>query len=228
MTIQIHNSSLESTLPVIVIGAGGHSKVLIDVLNRLDLNIEGLTDPTLDCGDIYCGIPVIGDDSEILKYKPDEVLLVNAIGSLPGKNHRFILSTKFRSLGYRFATIVDNASFVSSNVVLGEGVQILAGVVVQPGCHIGNDTILNTNSSVDHDCIIGDYCHIAPGVTLSGGITIGNSTHIGTGACVIQNIHIGFNSVIGAGCVVYKNLKDEIILKQSVQNIMTENKRVKK
>jgi UDP-perosamine 4-acetyltransferase len=85
---------------------------------------------------------------------------------------------------------------------LGEGVQIMAGTVVQPGSKIGDNTILNTRSSVDHDCEIGAHVHIAPGVTLSGGVRVHDDAHIGAGAVLIQGVEVGASSLVAAGSVV--------------------------
>lgn len=218
------NSIFKKNVPVMIIGAGGHSKVLIDTIKRSKLDVIGIIDVGLPKGELFCGIPILGDDKSIQNYPPHEVILVNAVGSLPGQKTRNNLALKYRALGYHFMSVIDEHAFVSSDVLLGEGVQIMAGAIIQSGCSIGVDTIINTSSSIDHDCQIGEGCHIAPGVTLSGGVRIEDRTHIGTGASVIQNIKVGFDSVIGAGCVVYKNINDRVILKQSINNIIVKNK----
>src|ERR1017187_1377352 len=141
------------------------------------------------------GISVIGDDESIMRYSPEEVHLINALGAVSSTNRRRELYEKFVSLGYHFGTVVHAAAVISSDVSLGEGVQVMAGVVIQPGTTVGDNTILNTGVSVDHDCKIANHVHIAPGATLCGAICVGEGTLIGAGAVVIQGIEIGRQSL---------------------------------
>mgnify|MGYP006300049429 FL=1 len=151
-------------------------------------------------------MPVIGDDRQIFKYAPDTVCLVNGIGSTSSTSLRRLVFEKFKSAGYRFATVVHSNAVVSQHTQLDEGVQIMAGAVIQAGVCIGINAIVNTRSSVDHDCIIGAHVHVAPGATLSGGVVIEDGVHIGTGSTVIQGICIGKESTVGAGAVVISHV----------------------
>ena len=117
-------------------------------------------------------------------------------------------SSDLKILGYDFSTVIHPSAVVTSDVILGEGSQGMSGEVIQPGSHIGCNTIINTRASVDHDCIIGDHVHISPGVTLSGGVDIGAGSHIGTGATLIQGISIGCGCLVAAGAVVVKDITD--------------------
>ena len=195
------------SLPVIVIGGGGHAKVLVNTLLDLSVNILGFTD--CDAGNIdqtILEVRALGDDDIILQYPTDTIRLVNGLGSTKStKKHKEIFEY-FKKRGYSFATVIHPASIVSRDVVISEGAQIMAGAIVQPGSHIGRNTIINTKVSIDHDCSIGDHVHLAPGVTLSGMVKTGSGAHIGTGATVIQGIHIGQNSLIGAGALVLKDV----------------------
>lgn len=195
------------SLPVIIIGAGGHAKVLIDALRLSSTPILGIVDAGDEKrGANLSGVPVIGDDNEVLKYRADEIILVNGIGSVKRPERRREVFDRFKSMGYDFANVVHPSAVIASDVVLSEGVQIMAGSIVQPGCVIGANAVINTRASVDHDCSIGDNVHLAPGVTISGNVRIGNGSHVGTGSAVIQGITIGENSVIGAGAAVIKDI----------------------
>lgn len=107
--------------------------------------------------------------------------------------------------GFDFETI-DVGTYVASDVILGEGVVIVPGAVIQNTVTIGNHVIINTLASVDHDCEIGDYSHIAPNSTLCGGVKIGTGTLIGAGSVILPGIEIGDNCIIGAGSVITKNI----------------------
>lgn len=194
-------------LPIIVIGAGGHARVLISVLQTRKMKIMGITDlEAKTAGDCINGISVLGQDNMILEKPPDSILLVNGIGSVGSTLPREAIYKKFKSRGYSFAAVIHPAAMIMDEVKLGEGVQIMAGAIVQTGCRIGDNTIINTGAVVDHDCIIGDHVHVAPGAVLSGGVQVGDRTHLGTAAVVIQEIEIGDSAIVGAGAVVIKNI----------------------
>jgi UDP-perosamine 4-acetyltransferase len=195
------------TLPLIVLGAGGHSRVLLDALQLIGSTILGVVDPALKAGESGpLGYAVLGGDDVLERYRPDEVRLVNGIGSIGPTTRRDEIYRRNLAKGFGFASVVHPSAVISTSAVLAEGVQIMAGCVVQTGASIGANTIVNTRASVDHDCRIGETVHVAPGVTLSGTVTVGDRTHIGTGATVIQGITIGPDSVIAAGAAVYRDL----------------------
>lgn len=195
------------SLPVIVLGAGGHAKVLINALLESSAVIAGVLDPDPElAGTCVLGVPVLGGDSIATEFPPSEVQLVNGLGSVGTSAKRRQLYDKFKALGYGFATVVHPSAIVASDVVLGEGAQVMAGSIIQPGSSIGCNSIVNTRASTDHDCIVGNHVHIAPGATLSGGVSVGEATHIGTGATVIQGISIGINAIVAAGAVVVKDI----------------------
>lgn len=194
--------------PVIIIGAGDHSKVLLDILLEQDVTVIGLTDKSISKGTCIYGVPVIGNDSEILKYKTDEIELVNGIGSVGNTSIRQKVFSSLKEKGYFFRSVIHEASIVSKRAKLGEGVQLLAGAIVNIEAEIDDNTIINTKSSIDHGCVIGKHCHIAPGCSFSGCVRIGDCTHIGTGTSIIQGLNIGKNVLIGAGSVVINDVSD--------------------
>jgi UDP-perosamine 4-acetyltransferase len=197
------------TRPLVVLGGGGHARVVIDALQAGNRQILGVVDPKLSLGGAGpLGVAVLGGDEALERYPPGEVLLVNGIGGIGSTERRNALYERFRALAYQFACIVHPSAIVSRHAKLGEGVHVMAGCVVQCGVAIGANTIVNTRASVDHDCVIGRSVHIAPGVTLSGSVTVGNESHIGTGAAVIQGITVGRNCLIAAGAVVHRDLAD--------------------
>ena len=204
LTVMI--SKLESSKPIIVLGAGGHSKVLIEALRMSDRPILGITDPNKIKASEFYGIKVLGDDDAVLKYSPDEVLLVNGIGIMPDNNIRFKINQRMKENGFLFTSVIHPSAVIASDVEINEGTQIMAGVVIQPGVHIGQSCIINTGVIIDHDCVINDGCHLAPGVSLSGNVTVGRRTHIGTGASIIQAITIGEGCIVAAGSVVYEDV----------------------
>lgn len=201
------NLSFVETRDVILLGAGGHAKVLLDALMHADIVVKGIVDPVLaGTSTLWRGISVIGNDNDLLKLKPSQVILVNGTGSLPSNSLRQQLFSRFTQAGFEFMNVIHPSALIGAGVELAEGVQVMAGAIIQSDTTIGNNSIINTGALVDHDCTIGCDVHIAPGAVISGGVKVGNGAHIGTGASIIQGVAIGEGAVVGAGSVVVKNV----------------------
>jgi sugar O-acyltransferase (sialic acid O-acetyltransferase NeuD family) len=192
-------------LPVIVIGGGGHAKVLVSTLLLCQMRILGFVD--LDPGaPPLLGSKCCGGDAEVLLHAPGDVRLVNGVGSIGSTARRQEVYDRFTREGYRFATVIHPSAIIAPEAQIEAGVQIMAGAVLQPGSRVGSNAIVNTGAIVDHDCIVGAHTHIGPRAVLSGGVRVEAGAHIGTGACIIQGISIGAASVVGAGAVVIKDV----------------------
>ncbi len=195
--------------PVVVLGSGGHARVVIDTLEKCHVRILGIvTTDAAHFGKAISGIQVLGNDSVLARFKTSDVRLVNAIGSVSEVAIRKNIYLRHIDLGYEFVNVIHPSAVVARDVLLGQGVQIMAGVVVQPGCYIGDNVLINTKSSIDHDSTIGDHSHVGPGCTLSGQVTIGVETHVGVGATVIQGISIGSQCMVAAGATVIRDVKN--------------------
>lgn len=193
--------------PILIIGSGGHAKVLVATLRLVQREILGITEADLcKFGGMVSGIPIIGNDEAIFQYKPNEIELVNGIGSVGQLKKRMEVFQSFKRQNYFFTSVIHPSAIVVDDVRLGEGVQIMAGTILQAGCSICDNVILNTGAIIDHDCEIGAHTHIAPGAVLSGAVKIGETVHIGTGAVIIQGIKIGSESIVGAGAVVISDI----------------------
>lgn len=202
--------------PFVIIGGGGHARVLVSLLRELEPSkiILGFTDVAAPMAD--AGIPelnYLGDDVFLTKtHDADSVSLVNGIGSVKDLTLRERLYILFKSRDYSFPPLIHPGAIIAQDVFLGEGCQIMAGAILQPGSRVGNNSIINTGAIIDHDCRIGAHSHIAPGCTISGGVTVGDCSHIGTGATLIQGLTIGQKSLVAAGSVVIRNVKENSIV----------------
>lgn len=193
-------------LPFVLFGAGGHGKVVLDA--ALAANRK---------------IPFVVDDAPYEARLLDRpVIKSSAKRWLALKNFRFVVSIGdngarariFRQVKNRGGipdNIIHPKSLISAFAAFGVGNVVFGLVVVNPGTVIGDDCILNTSCSVDHDCVIGDHVHLCPGVRLAGRVTVGEGSMIGTGASVIPGIKIGSWCVIGAGAVVTRDIPDGVI-----------------
>jgi sugar O-acyltransferase (sialic acid O-acetyltransferase NeuD family) len=192
--------------PVILLGGGGHAKVLAEILLRLNREIIGFTDPGAGTT-LFNTIPHLGTDEAVLDHGVDEVSLVNGLGSVGDSGARQKLFSTFSAKGYRFSGVSHPGAIISTmDVTTGQGCQILAGAVINPGTQLGENVIVNSGAVVEHDCQIGNHVHISPGAVICGNCTIGEGSHIGAGAVVIQGIEIGNGAIIAAGSVVISNV----------------------
>jgi sugar O-acyltransferase (sialic acid O-acetyltransferase NeuD family) len=196
------------SMSVIILGAGGHAKVLIEIV-RHQASIKGISDPIVKQSSLM-GVPIIGNDQVIFGMRPEEIRLVNGVGTSRTTSRRKRLFEFYKASGYSFLSLIHSSAIISSEAILAEGVQLMAGSVIQPSCEIGCNTIVNTKASVDHDCKVGAHVHLAPGTTLCGGISVGSGTLVGAGATILPGIRIGENCIIGAGALVTKDVPDGV------------------
>jgi sugar O-acyltransferase (sialic acid O-acetyltransferase NeuD family) len=185
---------------VIVIGAGGHGKVIADMIRSCGDTVLGFLDDSLPPPETVCGIPVLGKTEDYVNY-PDAQFVI-AIGN------GFVRQRVAQRLeGVKWYTAIHPSAVVSPmGTAIGEGTVVMAGAVINPCAVIGKHCIINTGSSVDHDNCIGDYTHISVGATLAGTVTVGNTVWVGAGAVVSNNISICDGCMIGAGAVVIRNI----------------------
>ena len=191
---------------VVVIGGGGHAKVLISLIRKLRWSIAGYVDPR--DGDPLLGVPCVGDDDRLRGLLEDHPGMCAAvgIGKVDASPRRSQLQARITSLGYTFPTFVSPQAVVNDDVTLGPGTVVFDGAIVNPSVVAGAACIINTSATVEHDCQLGDNVHIAPGATLSGGVVVGDHTFVGAGAVVIHAVRIAPGCLIGAGTVVTTDL----------------------
>ncbi len=197
-----------ATLPLVLLGAGGHARVLLSLARAAGHALAGVCDPVLKQKGVamWCGIPVLGGDEALEGMSPQSHALVNGVGALPGRDTRRRLYERHREKGFAFPVLVHPFSWVDASVVLADGVQVMAGAVIQPHCTLGANTTINTGATVDHDCTIESHVHIAPGATLCGGVSVASEVYVGAGATIIQNLHVGASAVVGAGVTCVRNV----------------------
>ena len=188
---------------VIIMGAGGHAKVVADIILSSGDNLVGfLDDDNTKQGEvIYKEYRVIGKISDSCKYK-DKSFVV-AIGD----NHvRAEIVNKYDGLMWHVA--VHPRAVIADTAKIGSGTVVMAGVVVNPDTTVGRHCILNTACSIDHDNVVGDYVHISPGANLAGTVSVGDYSWICIGATVINDISIVENVVLGAGATVTDDINE--------------------
>lgn len=189
---------------VIVIGAGGHAKVCIELLRSMGEEVAFCVGGS-DSPDHCLGVPVLkGDENLTLLRLEGYSRLFAAIGS---NGLRDRLSAAAIEQGYQLVNAISPRAMISPTAKLGTGVAVMAGAVINAESVIGDLAIINTGATIDHDCLIGKAAHIAPQCALAGNVTVGQHSFLGVGCKVVPEIEIGENVIIGAGGVVIANIE---------------------
>jgi acetyltransferase EpsM len=189
---------------IVVIGQGGHSKVIRDIILSSHHQIIGYLDDRYDQlkeeGSIFYG--PVSAANEIIECFGD-VKFVIAIGN---NQVRKAISDRLGLDDSSYATLLHQTAVVSPTATLGYGTVVMANAVINADARIGNHAIINTGAIVEHDNGIGDYVHISPKAILTGSVTIEDGTHIGAAAVLIPQTKVGAWSIIGAGTTVINDL----------------------
>jgi len=198
---------------ILLIGSGGHCKVVLDLLLGLkEYEIAGIIDLEERRGAEVFGAPVIGSDADLPRFFKSGIKhCFIAIGSIGDSSLRVKLYNLAKKSGFSFPNLISPHALLSSRVTLGEGNYVAPGVIINAGSRIGSNCIFNTGAIIEHDCKIGNFVHLSPGAVLSGGVSIGDNSHIATGSIIIQGVRIGGQTIVGAGSVVTKNIRKGVI-----------------
>lgn len=203
---------------MILYGASGHAKVIIDTLEALGKRIDWIVD------DDESRKELLGYEVRRNTGKYDAAII--SIGNCQ------IRKDKVKELDVKtWETAIHPSAVVSPRARLGEGTVVMAGALINACANVGRHCIVNTGASIGHDVEVSDFVHVAPHATLAGGVTVGEATWIGAGSVVKQGIHIGKNCMIGAGSVVVKDIPDGVtafgnpcrVVKNNTDNIMNNN-----
>ncbi|MDP3625767.1 MAG: acetyltransferase [Hydrogenophaga sp.] len=194
--------------PLVLVGAGGHARVLKALIEAAGLRLLGVVDPVLarEKAQTWLDLPVLGDDLSLMNMDAGSIGLVHGIGQTPGSTVRYLIYNKLYAAGFRFPPLIHPHAWVAPDALLADGVQVMAGAVVQPACRIGENTIVNTRASIDHDGNIGSHVHVAPGAVLCGGITLESGVFIGAGAVLLSNLKVGSGATVAAGSTLSRDL----------------------
>ena len=189
--------------PFILYGAGGHARVILEAARAAGHEISFVLDDNPSVA-AMSGLELL-PPTEALWAKLKTFRFVVGIGN---NDNRARIFQELMRRGGTPQTIVHPFTAISPSAKLGQGVVVMAGVVVNADARIADNCILNTRCSIDHDCKIGAHSHICPGVSLAGDVAIGQRSMIGIGSCCIQGVTIGANVILGAGSVVVRDLPD--------------------
>jgi sugar O-acyltransferase (sialic acid O-acetyltransferase NeuD family) len=189
---------------LLLYGAGGHAKAVLDVALRLGHRVVGLLDdnPALHGTSLWT-LPILGGFAELEQRRGSDALLFLAVGA---NDARKKLAERVSPLGFPFAVLVHPSAQLGHGVAIGVGTVVMPQTAINADTAIGEHAIVNTGATIDHDCMIGDFAHISPGVHLAGDVRVGALAHVGIGACVIPGVTIGEGATVGAGAAVVEDV----------------------
>lgn len=195
---------------IILIGAGGHAGVVLDILLRdFSNNFKPIGYMDVEDKGNFKGLKYLGDDKELVNIYKNGICkdLIIGIGYIEINSKRRRIIESLLNIGFEFPKMISKKASVSKDTIIREGTVIFDNVAISSGAEIGKFCILNTGSIVEHDSLIGDFSHISPGAVICGGAKIGENSIIGANATVIQYRNICENVFVGAGAVVVKDIK---------------------
>lgn len=187
---------------VLILGAGGHGRVLLEALRSRKMSCAFLdADPSLRAKTVD-GAKVEGGDDLLTTLSPKRVALANGVGAAADVSARRAVYERARTKGFRFPPVVAASACVSPRAELDDGAQVLTRAVVHPGAKIGLNAVINTGAIVEHDASVGAHSFVGPAAVLLGGVRVGDSVFIGAGAVILPGIEIGDRALIAAGSIV--------------------------
>lgn len=193
---------------VVIIGGGGHAKVVIESLRASGKMAAAIVDADPTPREVL-GVPVVGDDLALPGLR--EQGLIELFVAIGDNRLREKLGRKAQGLGFTLVNAIHPSAIVSPTAKVGQGVAIMAGVAINADSHVGDLTIINTGAVVDHDCRLGAACHLGPASALAGGVAVGERAFLGVGARAIPGVSIGADTTVGAGGVVVRDLPDGVL-----------------
>ena len=195
---------------IVVIGASGHAKVIIDIVEREGkYEVLGLIDSYKEKGRKTFGYAILGTE----KLIPQLIEKENLYGGILAIGDNYIRQELFYKIkeiqpDFKYVNAIHPHAVIGAKVKIGKGVVIMPGVIVNTQSKIDDFCILNTKSTLDHECKMKKFSSLGPGTNVGGNVKIGECTAISLGAKVIENIDIGKHSVVGAGSLVIRNVGD--------------------
>lgn len=208
---------------MLIFGAGGHAKEILDILekNNYQGEIFFFDDITKTIpSKLYNKYLIINSLEKLLEMNLADKKLVLGIGN---PHLRYLISKKFKELDFELYSIVSNFALISNyNVILGSGLNIMHNVFISNDVEIGEGTLINNRCNIHHNVKIGKFCEISPNVCITGNVLVGEFTSIGASAVIIPKIKIGKNCIIGAGSVVNRDIPDNSVAVGSPASVIKE------
>jgi sugar O-acyltransferase (sialic acid O-acetyltransferase NeuD family) len=195
-----------SQATILLVGAGGHAKACIDVIEQEGrFSIMGLIGQAHEVGSTLLGYPILGTDDELpslLKKCPNALI---TLGQIKIPEYRVRLFNLLVQKGFEMPVIVSPQAYISPHATIDAGTIVMHGVVINAGAMVGKNCIINSQALLEHDSVISNHCHISTSAIINGEVNIGDGTFIGSGSIIKQCVTIGEQCIIGMGQNVRSN-----------------------
>jgi sugar O-acyltransferase (sialic acid O-acetyltransferase NeuD family) len=195
---------------ILLIGAGGHARACVDVVEQEGrYAIGGLLGLPAEVGSDLLGYPVVGTDADAASLRPQYAHALVTVGQIKTPEPRVRLHSTLVALGFELPTIVSPRAYVSRHARVGAGTIVMHGAIVNAGATVGRNCIINSQSLVEHDVSVGDHCHVSTGARINSGVQIGAGTFIGSGSTVREGLTLGERCLVGMGQRVLRDCPAE-------------------
>jgi sugar O-acyltransferase (sialic acid O-acetyltransferase NeuD family) len=197
---------------LILIGAGGHARACIDVIEQDGgYQIAGLIGMPDEMYDHHLGYAVIGTDDDLPELAKTIKYVLITLGQIKTSTHRTRLYQQVVALGFQLPTIIAPSAYVSRHATLGAGTIVMHGAIVNAGASVGKNCIINTRALLEHDATVADHCHISTGAIINGNTMIRSGSFVGSGSIIKEGASLGQNCLVGMGLAVRHNLPDNTL-----------------
>lgn len=195
-----------SRAPILLIGAGGHARSCIDVIELEGrFSVAGLIGLPHEVGSRVLGYSVLGTDDTLPSMLGEFPTVFISIGQIETPEPRLRIFSLVQQWCRELPVIVSPRAYVSRHATLGAGTIVMHGAVVNAGARVGRNCIINSQALVEHDAAIADHCHIATAAVINGGVRIGEGTFVGSNSTVRQGVSIGERCLISMAQGVLSN-----------------------
>jgi sugar O-acyltransferase (sialic acid O-acetyltransferase NeuD family) len=191
---------------LLLIGAGGHARACIDVVEKQNYyRISGLVGNLDEVRQKRFGYEVIGSDHDLEKLAENHPYALIAVGQIQSAEIRIRIFRRLVTIGFKLPVIVAPSAYVSPHADIGIGTIVMHGAMVNAGAKVGENCIINTRALLEHDVKVGNQCHISTGVILNGCVGVGDNSFIGSGSIIREGVILGNTCFIGMGVLVTSN-----------------------
>lgn len=190
---------------LIIIGAGGYSKSVLDSIDYYNYLIKGFLDEFSEDKE-HLGYSILWHSLDDVE-EAEKYFYFIAIGN---NQRRKIWFDRLVSRKLRLINVVDRSAIISPEAKIGKGCFFGKMSVVNSNSRIGDNCIINTKALIEHGCTVHNHANLSTNCVINGDVIVGEGSFIGSCAVTIGQRKIGRWSTVGAGAVVIKDVGDNV------------------
>jgi sugar O-acyltransferase (sialic acid O-acetyltransferase NeuD family) len=207
----------------IVVGAGGHARVIISLLRecgKVPIAILDVNEPQAD--ELIMGVPVVSAKTSLIDFSENSQFdFYIAMGD---NNTRLSWWEKLTSKGLSCPNLISPFAKIDITTSLGGGNVICGNVFIGPEVIVGSNNIINTGAIIEHEVVIGSHSHLAPGSVIAGRVNISDLCFFGAGSTVIDKLNVSRGVTLGAGGILIRHAEVENGIYTGCPAILTRKK----